>query len=382
MKVPQTDPKAGYLAHQAEIDGALGRALASGWYILGQETAAFEKEFAAFVGVAHGLGVASGTDALVVALRACGVRPGDGVITVAHTAVATVAAVELAGAVPILADIDPLRFTLSPASLENTIRQHQAQPAGRTVPLKAVVGVHLYGQPADLPALEAITRQHGLTLIEDCAQSHGASLGGRATGTWGRAAAFSFYPTKNLGALGDGGAVVTSDPEVARQARLLREYGWQERYVSHIPGLNSRLDEVQAAVLRVKLRHLEAENQRRQALARRYDEAVTAAGLTAPAVAAQATHVFHQYVVRTPARDRLRAFLGERGVGTLIHYPVPIHLQPAYRDRLELAPGGLPETEAAAREVLSLPMFPQLTDEQVERVCEALREWSRHETIP
>jgi dTDP-4-amino-4,6-dideoxygalactose transaminase len=379
MKIPQVDPKASYLAHQIEIDAAIAAVMASGWFILGKETAAFEQEFARFLGAGHAVGVANGTDAVEIALRACGIGPGDAVVTVSHTAVATVAAVELAGAVPVLADIDPQTFTLSPESLEATIRAHLALPASQRPALKAVLAVHLYGHPANLPALQAICERHGLSLIEDCAQSHGAMLHGRMTGTWGRAAAFSFYPTKNLGALGDGGAVVTNDPAVAEKARLLREYGWQQRYISSVPGMNSRLDELQSAILRAKLRHLADENHQRRAIARQYNEALGGTPLQPPREEAGAFHVYHQYVVRTPARESLRAFLKEREIGTLVHYPVPVHLQPAYQHRLKLAPDGLPHTEAAAREVLSLPMFPQLSADKRGWVAEQVAVWSRNE---
>ena len=252
-----SNPKAQYQAHKEEIDSAIQRVLDKGWYILGDETKAFESEFAAYIGVDHGIGVGSGTEALHIALAACGIGLGDEVITVSHTAVATVAAIELAGATPVLVDIDPDYYTLNPDKLESAI-------SPRT---KAIIPVHLYGQPADLTPILEIARQHGVLLIEDCAQAHGAMYGGRRIGAWGDIACFSFYPTKNLGALGDGGMVVTNDSALAERARLLREYGWAERYVSSIPGLNSRLDEVQAAVLSVKLRFLDADNEARALLA-------------------------------------------------------------------------------------------------------------------
>src|SRR5438132_7055559 len=235
-------------------------------YILGDEVARFEEEFAHYLGVQYAVGVGSGTDALHIALRACGVGPGDTVLTVSHTAVATVAAVELTGATAVLTDIDPATATMDVNSLAEAI---QKQHSGR---LKAIIPVHLYGHPADMPAIMTIAERHGLKVIEDCAQSHGAALEGRKTGTWGHVAAFSFYPTKNLGALGDGGAAVTNDRTVAEQLRLLREYGWRERYVSDFAGLNTRLDELQAAVLRVKLRYLDKENARRRELARIYED--------------------------------------------------------------------------------------------------------------
>ncbi len=359
-----SNPRAQYLAHKAEIDAALRRVLEGGWYILGEEVRQFEAEFAAYIGVGHGIGVGSGTEALHLALAACGVGLGDEVITVAHTAVATAAAIELAGAAPVLVDIEPDHFTLDPAQLERAL-------SPRT---KAIIPVHLYGQPAELEPILSFARRHGLRVIEDCAQAHGAMYHSGRVGAWGDAACFSFYPTKNLGALGDGGTVVTNDPEVAERVRLLREYGWAERYVSHVPGWNSRLDEVQAAVLRVKLRYLDADNAARERLAAWYDDALSVTGLTLPVRRPEAPHVFHLYVVRSPRRAELQAHLKARGVGALVHYPIPVHLQPAYRGRLR---GGahLPETERAAREVLSLPMYPELTEAEVREVIAAIREF-------
>ncbi len=363
--VPQSDPKASYLAHQSEIDDAIRQTLDSGWYILGKQVAAFEQEFAAYIGVGHCVGVANGTDAIELALRACGVGPGDTVITVSHTAVATVAAIELAGAEPLMVDIDPATFTISPQAIENAINTYRGKAR-----IKAIIAVHLYGHPAELVAIQELARRYDLRMVEDCAQAHGAKIGDRRVGSIGDIAAFSFYPTKNLGALGDGGAVVTNDSELAERLKLLREYGWRERYVSEIAGMNSRLDELQAALLRVKLKALDAENERRRQIARMYDEKLAAASLRLPQVCGDVTHVYHQYVVRSDERDGLKEVLRTKGIGTLVHYPVPIHLQPAYRNRS--VADTLPETERAAKEVLSLPMFPQLTDEQVELVCQAI----------
>ncbi len=360
--IPVANPLAQYLAHRAEIDAAVGRVLASGRYILGPEVGALEAEFAAYVGVRFGIGVASGTDALVLALRAAGVGPEDEVITVSHTATATVAAVELAGARPVLVDIEPDYYTLDPARLEEAV-------GPRT---KAIIPVHLYGQPAELGPMLEVARRYGLRVIEDCAQAHGAVYRGRRVGAWGDLGAFSFYPTKNLGAFGDGGMVVTDDPELAERVRLLREYGWAERYVSAVPGFNSRLDELQAAVLRVKLRHLEADNRRRAEIAARYEAGLAGTAVRPPRVRPGATHVYHLYVVRSARREELRAFLARQGVGTAVHYPVPVHLQPAYRGRVRVV-GSLAGTERAAREVLSLPMYPELTDGEVEAVIAAVR---------
>jgi len=362
--IPQANPRAQYISHQAEIDQAIAQVLQKGRYILGEEAAAFEREFADYLGVRFGVGVGSGTEALHLALRACGVKPGDEVITVAHTAVATVAAIELCGAAPVLVDIDPRSFTLDPTKLEAAVT-----PATR-----AIIPVHLYGQSADLEPILSIARKWHIRVIEDCAQSHGAMYRGRRTGAWGDIACFSFYPTKNLGALGDGGFVATDDPQLAENARLLREYGWRERYVSDIPGWNTRLDELQAAILLVKLRALDADNARRRCLAAMYDEWLAPGSVILPVEMPYGQHVYHLYVVRAERRDALQVFLKERGIGSLIHYPVPVHLQPAYRGRLGDV-GSLPETERAAREVLSLPMFPELTEAEVRQVAEAVREF-------
>jgi len=370
-----SDPRANYLAHRGEIDQAIGRVLEKGRYILGEEAVAFEQEFARYMGLREAVGVGNGTDALHVALRACGVGPGDAVLTVSHTAVATVAATELAGATPVLVDIDPATYTLSPQHLADTLAAMVSRRTASAPRPKAVIPVHLYGHPADLPAILDIARRYELYVVEDCAQSHGATLQGRKTGTWGNLAAFSFYPTKNLGALGDGGAVATDDPRLGERVRLLREYGWRERYISELAGLNTRLDELQAAILRVKLRYLDRENARRRELARIYDAALSGTRLVTPVQATGAEHVYHQYIVRTGRRDDLRAFLKDHAVGTLIHYPVPVHLQPAYRGRIALGDGGLPYTERAATEIVSLPMYPELTDAQVEHVGELMARW-------
>ncbi len=339
--------------------------LEEGRYILGPEVAAFEKEFAAYIGGAHAVGAASGTEALVLAMQALDLGPNEYVATVSHTAVATVAAIELAGAKPLLIDIDPATYTLDPAKLERAL----AHAPGRVA---AVIPVHLYGQAADMDAIGALARKHGFRIIEDCAQSHGATLHGKRLGSIGDLAAFSFYPTKNLGAIGDGGGVVTNDAALAAKLKELREYGWRQRYISDRIGMNSRLDELQAAILRVKLRGLDADNARRQAIAAAYDQGLRGTGLALPSRRADTTHVFHQYVLRTPARDELAAALKAKGIGTNIHYPVPVHLQPAYQGRVALGLGGLPESVRAAKEVLSLPMFPELGDDQVARVIAAV----------
>lgn len=368
--ISQTDPGANYFAHKEAIDGAVARVLESGRYILGREVEAFEKEFADYLGVKHAVAVANGTDALHLALRACGVGPGDFAVTVSHTAVATAAAIVLCGASPVFADIDRDRYTMDPDRLEEAVR---GVAGGR---LKALVPVHLYGHPADMAGIGEVANRYGLRIIEDCAQSHGATYRGRKTGTLGHAAAFSFYPTKNLGALGDGGMVVTDDGDLAERIRLLREYGWKERYVSAVPGLNSRLDELQAAVLRVKLPHLDAENEVRRTVAGTYSSLLGDSGLTLPKVARSVRHVYHQYVIRTPRRDPLKAYLRERGIATSIHYPVPIHRQPAYEARMRGA-NPLPLTEEIAGQVLSLPIYPELPIDRAELVAREIRAWCR-----
>lgn len=364
----QTNPKANYLAHKEAIDDAIARVLDSGWYILGKEVDAFEREFAGYLGVKHAVAVASGTDALHLALRACGVGRGDFVLTVSHTAVATAAAIALCGAAPVFVDIAPDTYTMDPNSLEEAIRGFSE---GR---LKAVVPVHLYGHPAEMGAILEVAERHGLRVVEDCAQSHGARYRRKLTGTLGHVAAFSFYPTKNLGALGDGGMVVTDDPELAETIRLLREYGWKERYISVVEGMNSRLDELQAAILRVKLTHLDAENGSRRSLAAIYDSLLSETGLILPKTKTGATHVYHQYVIRTSRRDNLKTHLREKGIGTLIHYPVPVHLQPAYSGRLKGAKQ-LENTENIAGQILSLPMFPEMGEEQVRAVAREVQRW-------
>jgi dTDP-4-amino-4,6-dideoxygalactose transaminase len=332
---------------------------------------AFERQFAREIGAAHVVGVGSGTDALELALRALGIGAGDTVITASHTAVATVSAVERAGAQPLLVDIDPVTFTLDPDRLEQSLRLDP----GRRMKVRAVVPVHLYGHPADMPTLLDVARRHDLRVIEDCAQSHGATVAGRTTGVWGDIAAFSFYPTKNLGAIGDGGVVATNNASLAERVRALRQYGWRQRYISDEPGLNSRLDELQAAILRVKCAHLRQDNQRRRALARLYADGCLGTAIVPPEVRPGVEHAFHQYVVRTPRRDRLRHYLQEKGVPTAIHYPRPVHMQPAYQGRVAIGAGGLAESERACREVLSLPMHPHLAEQSVQYAVRQIAAW-------
>ena len=366
--VPQANPGAGYLELKSEIDAAVARALSSGWYVLGAEGRAFETEFATWLGAAHAVGCGNGTDALALALRGLGVGPGRAVATVSHTAVATVAAIEMAGATPVLIDIDPQRYTIDPVELAEVL----AHPPAGLPPIGAIIAVHLYGQPCALEPILALGARYGIPVIEDCSQAHGASIEGRRVGTFSEASCFSLYPTKNLGALGDGGVLATNDTKLAAEIAALRQYGWRTHYISDAVGVNSRLDELQAAILRVKLIHLDAQNARRQAIAATYDAALRDGPFEPPHRCPGTSHVFHQYVVRTPDRAVTQARLRDLGVATGVHYPVPVHLQPAYLGRVALGPAGCAKTARAAGEVMSLPMFPQLTDAQLSQVCEAL----------
>jgi dTDP-4-amino-4,6-dideoxygalactose transaminase len=365
--IPQANPGAGYRAHKAEIDDAVARALESGWYILGAEGRAFEAEFATWLGVGHAVGCANGTDALALALRALDIGPGCAVATVSHTAVATVAAIAMVGAVPVLIDIEPSSYTMDACELAAVL----AAPPPGLPPIKAVIVVHLYGQPADLAAIRAACAPHAIPIIEDCSQAHGAMLGQAKVGSMTEISCFSLYPTKNLGALGDGGVVATSSQALATRLAALRQYGWHKHYISDEPGVNSRLDEIQAAILRVKLAHLDAANARRRAIAASYDTALIGA-LRPPARRPGTTHVFHQYVVRSPRRTELQAQLREAGIATGIHYPMPVHTQPAYAGRVAMGPAACRASAAACAEVFSLPMWPEMSDAEVATICAAL----------
>ncbi|MCI0754098.1 DegT/DnrJ/EryC1/StrS family aminotransferase [Teichococcus vastitatis] len=373
ITVPQADPGAAYRAQQDAIDAAVGRVLASGWYILGGEGAAFEREYAAWMEQKRAIGCANGTDALMLILRGLGIGPGMTVATVSHTAVATVAAIEMVGATPLLLDIDPDTYTMDPDELVAVLED----PPPGLPPIRAVIPVHLYGHPCDLRPMVVACRAAGVAVIEDCAQAHGALLEGGRVGRFGDAAAFSLYPTKNLGALGDAGVLTTDDEALAERIAAIRQYGWKQRYLSDTVGVNSRLDEMQAAILRVRLPLLEAANARRRAIAAAYDAALAGGPIAAPSCRPGVEHVYHQYVVRSPDREALAARLRARGIATAVHYPAAVHQQLAYFGRIALGPAACAETELAAREVLSLPIYPELTDEQVETVCAALRAEAR-----
>lgn len=367
MKVELVDLGAQYRSIQQEVREEIDSVLASARFNLGPNVYQLEEEFAAYCRVAHAVGVASGTDALYLALKALGVGAGDEVITVPFTFIATVEAIALCGARPVFVDIDPRTYAMDPASLAAAI----------TPRTRAIVPVHLYGLPADMDSIMAVASRHGLAVVEDACQAHGSEYRGHRVGSLGHAAAFSFYCSKNLGAYGDGGMVVTDDPALARKVRLLRNHGEVQRYRHSVLGTTSRLDELQAAVLRVKLRYLDIWNEARRTWAEEYrDRLDDVPGLSLPYEPAYGKHVYHLFVVRHPQRDALRRRLGRLGIATGIHYPVPAHLQPACAF-LGYRAGDFPEAERAAREVLSLPMYPELTLDQVAYVSQVIRDWHR-----
>jgi len=346
--IPCASPKAQYLSYQDEINSAIQNVLDSGWYILGKEVEQFEQEFATYIGVSHAVGVGSGTEALHIALKALDIGLGDEVITTAHSAVATASAIVLADATPVFVDIELDFFTIDPNHIAAVI----------TPKTKAIIPVHIYGQPCDMDSILEIARMNDLKVIEDCAQAHGAKYKGKRVGSMGDAGCFSFYPTKNLGAIGDGGAVITNDDSIAQKIKLLREYGWEERYVSSTEGWNSRLDELQAAILRVKLKYLDWDNDRRRNLANNYERELSNLPLILPKVRKESTHVFHLFVIKTDQRNKLKEYLQNNEIKTTIQYPVPIHQQ-LYYDYI-LGKTSLPVTEKSALTILSLPMYPEL----------------------
>lgn len=362
MKIPFLDVGAAYRELKPEIDAAVARVMDSGWYILGPEVEAFEAEWAAYCEARHAIGVANGLDALHLALLAMGVGPGDEVIVPSNTYIATWLAVSHCGATPVPVEPVEATYNIDPDRIEAAI----------TPRTKVILPVHLYGQPADLDPILAIARKHGLKVLEDAAQAHGARYKGRRIGAHGDAVAWSFYPGKNLGALGDGGAVTTDDPEIADRIQVLRNYGSRVKYVNEVKGFNSRLDPIQAAVLRVKLRVLDEWNERRRGIAQRYLEGLAGSGLVLPQVPEWAEPVWHLFVVRHPERDALVKRLNEAGVGTLIHYPVPPHLQGAYAE-MGFGVGAYPVAERMAREVLSLPMGAQMAAEDLGVICGVCR---------
>jgi dTDP-4-amino-4,6-dideoxygalactose transaminase len=366
MSVPFLDLGAGYLELRDQIDAAVARVLASGWYIGGGELTAFEEKYAASCSAKHCVGVGNGLDALQLALLAMEVGPGDEVIVASNTYIATLLAVSMVGATPVLVEPDPATHNLDPALVENAV-------TSRT---KVLLPTHLYGQPADLDPLIEIAARHGLRILEDGAQAHGARYKGRRLGGHGDAVAWSFYPGKNLGAFGDGGAVTTNDPQIAEQVRVLGNYGSRKKYVNDVRGFNSRLDPLQAAILSVKLDHLDEWNGRRSAIAALYSDALAGAGLVLPHVPNWADPAWHLYVVQTADRAGLEGALGAAGIQTLVHYPIPPHLQGAYSD-LGKPQGSFPIAERLAEQVVSLPIGPQLTLDDAKLVADTMKAWAR-----
>jgi len=360
--IPFAELKPQYLAIKEEIDAAVARVFDSGWFILGKECAAFESAFAEYLGISQSIGCASGTDAISLALRAVGVKAGDEVITVVNTCVPTVCGIVASGARPVFVDVEPETLTMDATALQHVL----------TSKTRAILPVHLYGHPCDMDALIDFARKHDLRIVEDCAQAHGALYKGKKCGTFGDAAAFSFYPSKNLGAYGDGGAVATDSAEIAERVKMIRNYGESRRYHSVIEGVNSRLDEIQAAILLAKLPHLDAWNAARVARAEDYAEGLAGLPVQTPRDKDWGTGNAHLYVIRCEERDALRAHLEANGIGTQIHYPTPLHLHPAY-EYLGYQTGSFPVAEAQARRILSLPMYPELRREQVIAICDAIR---------
>jgi dTDP-4-amino-4,6-dideoxygalactose transaminase len=359
--IPFLDLKSQYASIKPEVDAAIQGVLNSCEFTLGSEVTAFEQEFAAYCGSTHGIGVNSGTSALHLALLAAGIGPGDEVITVPFTFVASVAAIYYTGARAVFVDIDPLTYTMDPGALESAI----------TPRTKAIMPVHLYGQPVEMDPILQVAQKHGLVVIEDAAQAHGAEYNGRRIGGLGDIGCFSFYPGKNLGAYGEGGMVVTANPELARTVRMLRDWGGEKKYQHLLKGYNMRLEGMQGAVLRVKLRHLEKWTEARRAAAARYETVLAGSGVQTPHARPNARHVYHIYAVRTANRKPLQTALQARGIQTGIHYPTPVHLLPAYAD-LGYGANDFPHSEKAANEVLSLPMFPELTASMQKEVAKAI----------
>ena len=364
IKIYVSNPKLRFVQRKAEFIRAFESVLENGNYILGNEVSSFEKEFAEYIGVNHCVGVANGTDAIAVALKALGVNRGDEVITVSHSAVATVAAVEMIGAVPVFADIESSTRCIDPNKIEKLI-------SSKT---KAIIPVHIYGHPARIKEILQIAQKHSIKVVEDCAQAHGAKIGNQKVGSFGDAAAFSFYPTKNLGAIGDGGAVVTDSLEVYQKAMALRQYGWHKRYISDIPGINSRLDELQAAFLRIKLKELDNDNVRRNEIAARYYNGFKNLNIKTPQKLKDTFHVYHLYVIECEQRDELAKFLESKAIGTALHYPLAIHQQPAYLGRIKGC-NDLLVTEKLYKNILTLPMYPELSDDQVDLIISSINEF-------
>lgn len=364
MSIPLVDLRAQYRSIQTELDEAVGRVMSSAAFIMGPELNAFEADFAEYARTKHAIGVGSGTDALLLAMQAAGIGPGDEVITTPHTFIATVEPILQLGARPVFVDIDPVSYNIDSTLIEAAI----------TPKTKAIVPVHLYGQPADMTAISVVANKHNLLIIEDAAQAHGAEWDGQRVGSWGAATGFSFYPGKNLGAAGDAGGIITNNDEIAQTIRLLLNHGSESKYVHVLSGYNARMDGIQAAVLTVKLKHIEAWTEARRQHAAAYDAALAdIPGIVTPKADARARHVYHLYVIRVPGdRDAFISHLHEKGIGAGIHYPIPLHLQPAFSE-LGFEKGSFPVAEAVASSIISLPLFPELIPEQIEQVVDAVR---------
>jgi dTDP-4-amino-4,6-dideoxygalactose transaminase len=366
MSIPFLDLKANYSSIKTEIDEAVHRTLESGWYILGREVEAFETEFAAYSGVKHCIGVGNGLEALHLILRGYGIGTGDEVIVPANTYIATALAVSYAGARPVLVDASETTYNIDVTKIEAAITE-------RT---KAIMPVHLYGQPADMDPICALAQKYHLKVVEDNAQAHGATYKRKRTGSLGNAAGVSFYPSKNLGAFGDGGAILTNDDTLAEKVRRIRNYGQRTRYYNDDKGFNSRLDEIQAAILRVKLKYLDRWIERRRRLARKYMELLDGCELVLPQTLPETAPVYHLFVIRHPRRDALQAHLDQNGIGTLIHYPVPLYLQEAYAD-LKIAKGTFPISDKLSEEVLSLPLYPEMSEEMIRHVASSVKSFAK-----
>ena len=363
--IPQCSPKSNYFAYKQEIDAAITHVLNSGQYILAEEVSNFESDFSQYLGVSNAIGVANGTDAIVLALRACNIGEGDKVITVSHTAVATIAAITQTGACPIFIDIDPQTYTIDINDLNILFLENKdIQP-------KAIIPVHLYGQPVDMDSIISFAKRHGMVVIEDCAQAHGAYINDKKVGSIGDIGCFSFYPTKNLGAIGDGGMLVTNHDDIAEKIKLMREYGWKDRNNSEVISTTSRLDEIQAAILRVKLKYLDVDNDKRRKIANIYTSTLNHSVIKLPKEMDNTYCVYHQYVISVKNRDELRAVLHENNIDTAIHYPIPVHLQKAYINT-GLRPLNLTSTEEQSSKILSLPMFPEMKESDATTIADII----------
>ncbi len=374
--IPFVDLTRQYQKIKKEILSATQRVYEKGRFILGEEVSAFEKEFSHYCGVQYGVGVASGTDALFLALKAAGIGEGDEVVTVANSFVSTALAISFTGAKPLFVDIDPRTYTMDPNGLELLLKREKAKHGGRKI--KAVLPVHLYGHPAEMDSMMEIANRYDLIVIEDACQAHGAKYGRRKVGSFGAMGCFSFYPTKNLGGYGDGGMVVTDHKRYERNLRLLRSYGEREKYQHILKGHNSRLDEIQAAMLRTKLKYLDQWNEERRRKANSYTEKLSPLGVVCPSEKKGARHVYHLYAIKTGKRESLQAFLKKRGIETLIHYPIPIPLQKAYRE-LGYRRRDFPLTNLWSRKILSLPFFPEMKEREMEEVAEGIRSFIKNE---